>query len=117
MKKIEITTNNKISTPVKSSLDVNILSSPITTVHSHLPGPVLEDCLESLEKNMTQLFNILTTSINNKNQLDKTPKQSDKLPEGKNNAIEQLFDDDDNDSIVHPSPEREALSEQIGSII
>ena len=66
---------------------------------------------------MTQLFNILTTSVNNKNQLDETPKQSDKLPEGKNNAIEQLFDDDDNYSIVHPSPEREALSEQIGSII
>ena len=50
MKKMEITTNNKISTPVKSSPDVNILSSPITTVHSHLPGPVLEDCLELLEK-------------------------------------------------------------------
>ena len=28
-----------------------------------------------------------------------------------------MFDDDDNDSIVHPSPEREALSEQIGNII
>ena len=39
------------------------------------------------------------------------------MSEPKNNAIEQMFDDDDNDSIVHPSPEREALSEQIGNII
>ena len=39
------------------------------------------------------------------------------MPEEKNNAIEQMFDDDDNDSIGHPSPEREALSEQIGGII
>ena len=65
MKKMEITTNTKISTPVKSSSDVNILSSPITTVCSRLPGPVLEDHLESLERNMTQLFNILTTTVNN----------------------------------------------------
>ena len=74
MKKMEITTNTKISTLVQSSSDVNILSSPITTVHSRLPGPVLEDHLKSLERNMMQLFNILTTTVNNKNQLDETLK-------------------------------------------
>ena len=74
---------HKITTPVKNSSDVNILSSPITTTPSCIPGPVLEDRLKSLESYMTQLFNILTTSMNNKNEPTQIPKKSDKLPEEK----------------------------------
>ena len=42
-----------------------------------------------------------------KNQPTQTPKKSDKFPEKKKDAIEPMFDDD-NDSIIDASPEREA---------
>ena len=54
---------HKITTPVKNSSDVNILSSPITTIPSHFPGPVLEDQLESLERNMQESIEIFNKYI------------------------------------------------------
>ena len=95
----------KVNTPVKSSSNVNILSNPImmqTPSHgSGSGGPLLKDRLESLEKNMTQLFSFITTTLN-KNESSKPPATparpatpETKVPEEKKEQTEKMFDDED----------------------
>ena len=116
----------KVNPPVKNSSNVNILSNPIMTqTPSHgsgSGGPLLKDRLKSLEKNMTQLFSFITTTLS-KNESSKPPATparpatpETKVPEENKEQTEKMFDDDD-DPVINASPGREMLSEQIGTII
>lgn len=103
-----------VHTPVKNSSNVNLTSSPITT-SSRPSGGALDERLESLERNITQLYSIITTSLTGKNATQTSTTTTEKMDEEKKDEIEEMFDD--NDSVINPSPEREMLSEEIGTII
>ena len=107
---------SKITTPVKNASPVNIISNPITTP-SRIPGPVLEDRLDSLEKNMTQLFNILTTNFEKQaSQKATSPDKPKENAQEKEHKTEEMFDDD-NESVVNASDDGETLSKNIETII
>ena len=107
---------HKVSTPVKNSSPVNILATPITTP-SCIQGPILEDRLESLERNLNQLFTFITNTLTNKNENTKTGEvMLEKAMEEKIPEQEKMFDDD-NESVIDGSSNRGVLSQEIGNII